>query len=1460
MLSSVAEIQSLEEYEVNSVHFCLSSEVDIRNRSVLEITTADLYIKDNREDRYIVAPGGLLDSRLGVFAGGSKNICSTCELKFDECPGHWGHIELVEPVYNINYLDVIVKILSSVCFFCGHLHADPEVLESYKQDQRLLYANEIGKETAKRRQPCPKCEHQKANILKSPNATNKGLLSVVFSGEDRPEDMMSGLLYAKEAQKVLQMITNESVQLLGLRQRPENMLFKCFPVPPLNIRPTSISNRDRRESELTEKLRRIVSANMALSTIPDSTQFSYQKHMSNVQMTANDYIGGESRGNTRLMSLSDRKQAVERKTLNERLKGKHGRVRGNMMGKRVNFCARTVIDPDPTLNIDQIGVPQHVCMSVTYPETVHTRNMADLYKLLRNGPTKYPGANYVIRQDGSRMDLHACGSSSVRLQMGDKVERHLQNNDIVVMNRQPSLHRMSMMGHKVQVRPGVLNFSLNLAVTNPYNADFDGDEMNLHVPQSEEARAEIAEINMVHHHIINPKSCSPVIKLIQDAMYGITQLTQPGVTVTVRRLSNILIRLENCVFPNLREKSNWTGRELFSFAIPKGIYMKKKVDRLGQNNEEVIIVDGQLLSGVLTSAEVNGSTGLTRIIHKELGAKIAADFLNKAQIIANAWLEEYGASIGISDMMLDENTSAGIEKLKIEDDEKFRLMSDNATDDEILTEMNKNRDKYVSVLRDVFTHSGNRIADIITSGSKGDYIKLSQMVSSIGTQAIRGKPLQRDKTTGRSLAYYAKGDHGMASHGYIASSYFSGQSIPEYMIHATAGREGLTDTAVKTSETGYIQRRLVKAMEDIVVRFDGTVRRSDGSIIQPCFGYHGMDPVQLEIQKIHLHNWSLEQFYKTHIWQDADSEALQTEKDNLLKLWNYAKKHKKSMEEWSHDIAATFHAYRLRSEAMMRYPSGDAVKREDAARMLVTLASQLVMHAKYLHMSGSVLLHHWLLLEFAASKVVVQLGMTHAAFHWMIDRMEYHFKRSAIQPGEAVGMIAAQAAGSDTTQMTLNTFHFCGQSSMDITLGVPRLKEIVDVSKTKEPRLVLQLNDNVELEDIKKDVSDFVSLTANSSLQRILSNVQLLSMEDSLLEDELYIQEDYLVLEDEDFKRRLSHKVLRLECDRDMVTQPFMRLLVERLEHILSNEDYIIMSTDDNDMERAVIHIRYLQPVTASGKVRRGKSIEKKMERALAILTHPKTNLLPVETEGHAQVVDNKYIVLNSRAFGDELMLLEHTDPLQSYCNDFKKVEEVLGIEAAREVLRREAIKVFKFGGTSMLPAHINLLVDVMTYTGKLLGVTRFGIVKHNQSIGPLMQCSFEVTTNVLRDAAVLGKTDHILGVSECIMLGRPPRIGTHCDIDVIQVQQEPALCDIVSPSYVLPMSPSYAQPSPTYTEEEDDDCVLASDVTFESMFREVSGYTATTYYPDQYGSMLYTEPLPMSVDRLKQRSLSNTN
>jgi DNA-directed RNA polymerase II subunit RPB1 len=385
----------------------------------------------------------------------------------------------------------------------------------------------------------------------------------------------------KQAQTIFKLMTDNTLALLGLNAdyaRPEWMILDVLPVPPPPVRPSiSVDGTGqgmRGEDDLTYKLGDIIRAN---SRVADCQQEGSPAHVTAefealVQYHVATYMDNDANGVPQAMQKSGRPL----KTIRGRLKGKEGRLRGNLMGKRVDFSARTVITGDPNLSLDQVGVPRSIARTLTYPEVVTKFNISKLTGLVRNGPNQHPGANYVIKADGVRLDLkHNKNLDDLRLQYGWKVERHIDDDDVIIFNRQPSLHKESMMGHRVKVMP-YSTFRLNLSVTSPYNADFDGDEMNLHVPQSDETRAEVQNLCMVPKQIVSPQKNQPLMGIVQDTLLSIYKMTRRDNFIPIEQVMPILMWLPDWdgIVPEpaiLKPQPLWTGKQIISLVFPKEV-------------------------------------------------------------------------------------------------------------------------------------------------------------------------------------------------------------------------------------------------------------------------------------------------------------------------------------------------------------------------------------------------------------------------------------------------------------------------------------------------------------------------------------------------------------------------------------------------------------------------------------------------------------------------------------------------------------------------------------------------------------------------------------------------------------------------------------------------------------------------------------------------------------------------
>ena len=589
--------------------------------------------------------GGLLDPRMGTNDRATK--CLTCSENMTDCVGHFGHLELAKPMFHIGFMGKIKKILECVCFHCSRIKTEPENLRSLNPrtlrearnrlnlvwtvcktkntcgspDDNDAVGDAVGekKPGCGQRQPIYRRDGLRFTAVfpgkhpRSSSSSSEGVDAFPGAGDDADSGEGKIILNAERIYHILKKITDDDCRLLGMNPewvRPDWYLFTAFPVPPPPVRPSIMMDAvSRGEDDLTYKLADIIKANTNLRRheMDGSPAHIIAEFEQLLQFHIATYIDNDLPGQPQALQRSGRPI----KSIRARLKGKEGRIRGNLMGKRVDFSARTVISPDPNISLDEVGVPRSICRTLTIPEIVTPFNIDRLQALVRNGPNEHPGARYVIRDDGQRIDLRFSRRGEINLQKGYIVERHLDAGDIVLFNRQPSLHRMSMMGHKVRVMP-FSTFRLNLSVTTPYNADFDGDEMNLHAPQSIESKAQLQELSMVPLQIVSPKDNKPVMGIVQDTLCGVRKFTKRDTFVGKELMMNILAWLPNWdgVIPTpsiIHPTPLWTGKQLFSLLLPTRVNLvafhaahpDKEFTDISPGDTKVIVDHGVLLCGIL---------------------------------------------------------------------------------------------------------------------------------------------------------------------------------------------------------------------------------------------------------------------------------------------------------------------------------------------------------------------------------------------------------------------------------------------------------------------------------------------------------------------------------------------------------------------------------------------------------------------------------------------------------------------------------------------------------------------------------------------------------------------------------------------------------------------------------------------------------------------------------------------
>src|ERR687898_3567892 len=742
---------------LGGIKFSVWSPTEVRKFSVAEITAPETYDEDG-----MPVQGGLMDNRLGTLEPGQK--CATCGNTSAKCPGHFGHIELAEPVLHIAFVDDIHKLLLITCRSCNRIKLDVEELAHYKsiRDTKAEYAvitleniKDDIIERAKKVKVCPHCVKEQYDLIFTKPTI---FVERTDAGENR--------LLPITIRERLSHITNDDLTLLGYdpkSARPEWFVLQVLPVPPVTVRPSIILETGiRSEDDLTHKLVDIIRVNQRLKESKEAgtPPLIVQDLVDLLQYHVTTYFDNEVSGIPQAHHRSGRPL----KTLTQRLKGKEGRFRGSLSGKRVDFSSRTVISPDPNIAISEVGIPYEVAKKLTIPETVSNWNIDKLKTLVFNGPNNYPGANYIIRPDGVKIRLDYVNDRQMvadSIVPGYIIERHLSDSDIVIFNRQPSLHRMSIMAHYVRVLP-YRTFRLHPAVCPPYNADFDGDEMNLHVPQSEEARSEAALLMKVQDQLISPRYGGPIIGGIRDFITGAFILTRDDTTLTREEFANLaLIGGYRGTLPEHKVskdgKKVYSGKQLFSLFLPKdfNFVVTSKWNKASKGEgKDVIIRNGQLLGGVIDKASI-GAEEPDSVLHriaKDYGNDTARKFLDSILIILKTYLTQRGFSYGYSDLWLSDETRkeirAIIERAYEKVDELIKqykdgtlpltrgLSPEEALELYVVNELSRARDRAGKTADRAFPDDNSGVI-MASTGARGSTLNIGQMTAALGQQSIR---------------------------------------------------------------------------------------------------------------------------------------------------------------------------------------------------------------------------------------------------------------------------------------------------------------------------------------------------------------------------------------------------------------------------------------------------------------------------------------------------------------------------------------------------------------------------------------------------------------------------------------------------------------------------------------------------------------------------------------------------
>ena len=1438
--------------KILGIQFSILSPEEIRKGSVAEITSRDTYENGSP------VINGLFDPRMGVLDPGI--ICPTDGLDYMQTPGYFGHIELAKPIFYIQYLSTIIKILRCICVKCSKLLLSKE---KYKHLLSLAHSSTRWNAVfalASKVKRCGEDTNDGCGCKQPSKFKKEGLATITAEWDDIEgieSDNTEKLIMKMTPEIVIKLfrrIQDADVNFMGFSpiwSRPDWMVCQVLAIPPPAVRPSIKHDAQQRsEDDISHIIVNIIKAN---NTLREKIQKGANSNVINDWATILQYYVATMVDN-KIPGVAAVAQRTGRplKSIKERLNGKHGRVRGNLMGKRVDFSARSVITPDPNISIKELGVPMSIAKNITKPVIVNRKNMSYLLKLVQNGPDVHPGAKILERKNGECISLRYIDRDSIDLKDGDIVHRHMLDGDAILFNRQPTLHRMSMMSHIVRVMPIGDTFRMNVADTKPYNADFDGDEMNLHMPQDPESESELRNLAAVPWQIISPANNKSIVGIFQDSLLGAYLLSRDDVTFTTREAMNLLMAFDKVDTNNIARKSSdkVNSHKIIGQILPP-LSLKYKTKRFKEgddyktSNAILEIENGKYIRGQLEKGILgDGSRGLIHRICNDFGNMASAAFIDDIQNMVTEYMKSTAYSVGISDLIADSQTNTEITEAITNKKREvsslidqthlglFENKSGKTNEEEFETQVNNILNQATQTAGKIGRKSlskDNRFVIMVEAGSKGSDLNISQMISCLGQQNVDGKRIPYGFED-RTLPHFNKYDDSPSARGFVESSFISGLTPTELFFHAMGGRVGIIDTAVKTSQTGYIQRRLVKGLEDIKIEYDMTVRNNQNKIIQYSYGEDGFDTVKVENQILPLVKMSLEEIYAhfqlpmsasgtgdaiyTAAYTNAAMKRLTKQKTNLrerckqivgemirlrkLIIENVFKNRDNSKVHtpcaFEHIINNVQGQQFINVNSMVDITPFEAFQLIDAGyerleQIYYVKPTELFKTMYYYYLSPKILLT---IKRFNRKAIMV-----------LIEQVILMYKKAIIAPGEMVGIIAAQSIGEPTTQMTLNTFHFAGVASKsNVTRGVPRIEEILSLSENpKNPSCTIHLFPDEETD--QNNAQKILHRIQHTKLRAIVDSIQICfdpNDSSTSIQSDTSIVQQYRAFENmvdgclgQDIEETPSQEqssqskwIIRMEMNAQ-----------EMLEHNITMDDvhFAIKNTyhddvnclyNDYNSDNLVFHIRL---TNKSKKANVQKSLDQSDE--IYILQNFQTeildNLVLRGIKHISRVIPRKItdsLVEEDGAFVKkvtwvidtvgtnllDVLGLDYIDANRSYTNDIQEIYRVLGIEAARQAIFNEISEVIEFDSTYINYHHLSVLCDRMTCNSKMVSIFRHGI--NNDNIGPIAKASFEETPEMFLKAARHAELDSMRGVSANVMCGQEGFFGTSAFQTVLDIDE----------------------------------------------------------------------------------------
>lgn len=1429
--------------------------------------------------------GTLYDLRLSAS---QRSLNKLTKLPYGVDEGNFGYIKLAMPCYHPDFVDTVKKILKVICFQCSSVmvkggDAFKARLRTVKPQTRL--AELIVHNGKKRHKHCSTCGYTRERHCESWHTIDiiknrERLLALVEVQErnvhamvgDEPVDdeeeeeeeeeeevsSSSRITWVAETRerpldvafvhRALRKMTSDDVELLGFSyqySRPEWMMITVLPVCPPTIRPYNMTSDGKTSfDDLTQVLSNIVLRNTQLREALEQRKTrassdgekdeAEEERINNAYMVLQSHVAGLiDNKSTKYQVIKSNKTERRLRTMKDIINGKQGIVRCGVQGKRINYAGRTVIAPSADIGLNELGVPMFMAKMLPFPVVVNQYNREYLRKFVANGPTTWPGANEVLLKGSDNTLNLACMTREERealdIPYGSIVYKHL-TDEPVIMNRQPTLHKMGLNCHRARVVHG-LCILLSVNATRPYGADFDGDEAHVIVPISV-AGNEASELSIMSTQIMSPQG-KVVVKTVQDTTLFAYLATSDDDSETCARgygcaskerdwlyltdVQDILARCKDLepamsIDDAIQEEGKATGRQLMQRILPRTLCSSKEL--LSQ------VVDAK--SGML------GGTPGRSVIHrlwKRTGHEQAATFINNLAFAALGWFSRKAFSTSLRDFYVAPTHQAQLRALKRTYLSQLLLLQRTFERGGALEYKNvrehlglgltgfaktryeqleadigflnrKFKDECQSyVMTNVNQREHNGFACMIASGSKGNNTNVASTEAMLGAQDY-GNARFRDFYPGRCTAFDIKGDYGAVSRGLIVQSYGEGLQPSSYIRHAAAGLIGIIATSIKTSETGYIQRKFVKFMENFKTCYDGTVRGSNGTIIQFMYNGDCVNSTYAERVPVRLASPDLPTPESVRLrYASSSQQQLKDDPDEVLLLdklcecWAFVRKAfvGKAFQGSVMTVSTNVRMEHIVSKATAAAFHERGTEKEDNERAtmrdLYVAIEELITTKCYYPTfaalsSKQLQLFECVLRETMSPRWLSIARPTKKCLSYVVDFAYSEFHRGLIAPGEAVGIIASQSIGEPATQMTLDTFHAVGSKSR-VSMGVPRLKKIMSGNITDtRATLVLQdtyLRNTYDAYDLAH--GHFKATVLKDVIASNVCTYYMQSPKDQLPEKIHRIAFQMMTMMDHDSCYAIlvtldvgpllaigsTHETLRKKVIEHVEEQHETACVLYETDPTAFGRVFLaVLVPDDATLAQRIgasassvaTYLRYVETELLSTELSGVSGISEVFLDLVRVPSH-------VSWDGASVVGETKRHVVSAKT--DQLLvalLSKEVDQRWSTSSDLDSVNALYGIEAVRSTLMHEFTQVMGSSSTNVDTRHIKLVVDAMTVHGMVQKIGKSGIRRGNT--GPISRASFEECAKTFASAATYAEVDDMEGVSANVTFGQCMRQGTN--------------------------------------------------------------------------------------------------